>query len=187
MYEFLRGEVVRRDEGAAVLDVGGVAFRLACSTSTMRKVPPGGPFRLFTHLVVREERMDLFGFAEEAERHLFRQLLQVTGVGPSAALALLSAYEPALLASHIASGEVALLVRAKGIGKKTAERIVVELRDRMRKGEGPGKPPAPTGVRGDAVLALCSLGLPRPEAERRVLAVKGDDLVLEEVVRLALR
>jgi Holliday junction DNA helicase RuvA len=187
MYEYLRGEVAARGEGAAVLDVNGVAYRLACSASTIRRVPPKGPCRLFAHLIVREERLDLFGFADEAERHLFRQLLQVTGVGPAAALGLLSAYEPAALASHIASGEIALLVRAKGIGKKTAERIVVELRDRLAKGEGPGKPPAPAGVRGDAVLALCSLGLQRPEAEQRVSAVKGDDLPLEEVVRLALR
>lgn len=187
MYESLRGDVVTRGDGAAVLEVNGIAYRLACSASTIRKVPPKGPCRLFAHLIVREERLDLFGFADEAERYLFRQLLQVTGVGPMAALALLSAYEPAVLASHIASGEIALLVRAKGIGKKTAERIVVELRDRLRKGEGSGKPAAPLGVRGDAVLALCSLGLQRPEAEERVSAVKGEDLPLEEIVRLALR
>ncbi|MFI5401957.1 MAG: Holliday junction branch migration protein RuvA [Planctomycetota bacterium] len=187
MYEYLRGEVARRDEGAAVLEVGGIAYRLVCSASTLRKVPPKGPCRLFTHLIVREERLDLFGFADEAERHLFRQLLQVTGVGPAAATSLLSAYEPTVLASHIARGEVALLVRAKGIGKKTAERILVELRDRLRKGEGPGGPVTPVGVRGDAVLALCSLGLVRQEAEERVAAVKGEDLPLEDVVRLALR
>lgn len=187
MYEYLRGEIAARGEGAAVVEVNGVAYRLACSASTLRKVPPKGPCRLFTHLIVREDRLDLFGFSDEAERHLFRQLLQVTGVGPAAAMALLSAYEPMALASHIASGEVGLLVRAKGVGKKTAERILVELRDRLRKGEGPGKPPAPLGVRGDAVLALCSLGLQRAEAEERVSAVKGDDLPLEEVVRLALR
>lgn len=187
MYEYLRGEVAARGEGATVLEVNGIAYRLACSLSTIRKVPPKGPCRLFAHLIVREERLDLFGFADEAERHLFRQLLQVTGVGPAAAMGLLSAYEPAALASHIASGEIALLVRAKGVGKKTAERIVVELRDRLAKGEGPGKPMSPVGIRGDAVLALCSLGLPRPEAEQRVSAVKDEDLPLEDVVRLALR
>jgi Holliday junction DNA helicase RuvA len=187
MYEFVRGEIVARGDGAAVLETNGIAYRLLCSASTLRKVPARGPCRLFTHLIVREERLDLFGFSDEAERHLFRQLLQVTGVGPAAALALLSAYEPALLASHIASGEIGLLVRAKGVGKKTAERIIVELRDRLRKGEGPGKPAAPAGVRGDAVLALCSLGLQRAEAEHRVSAVKGEELPLEEIVRLALR
>jgi Holliday junction DNA helicase RuvA len=187
MYEFLRGEVAARGDGATVLEVNGVAYRLVCSASTLRKVPPKGTCRLFAHLIVREERLDLFGFADEAERHLFRQLLQVTGVGPAAAISLLSAYEPAVLASHIASGEIALLVRAKGIGRRTAERILVELRDRLRKGEGPGKPVVTPGVRGDAVLALCSLGLPRDEAEHRVSAVKGDELPLEEVVRHALR
>jgi Holliday junction DNA helicase RuvA len=187
MYEYLRGEVKGRGESAAVLDVGGVAFRLLCSSSTLRRVPPEGPCRLFTHLLVREERLDLFGFADEAERHLFRQLLQVTGVGPAVAMALLSAYEPAVLASHIASGEVAHLVRVKGVGRKTAERILVELRDRLRKADGLPQAPAAPGARGDAILALCSLGLPRADAERRVAAVRGDDLAIEDVVRLALR
>jgi Holliday junction DNA helicase RuvA len=187
MYEYLRGDLVVRGETAAVLEVSGVGYRLLCSASTLRRLPPGGPCRLFAHLLVRDERMDLYGFADEAERHLFRQLLQVTGVGPAAALAFLSAYEPLALASHIASGEIALLVRAKGIGRKTAERIVVELRDRMRKAEGAAAAPAPPGSRGDAVLALCSLGLPRAEAERRVGTVGDADLPLEEVVRRALR
>jgi len=187
MYEYLNGELVHRGDAAAVLDVGGVAYRLACSASTVRKLPAEGPCRLYTHLLVREERMELFGFADEAERHLFRQLLQVSGVGPAAALALLSAYEPAALASHIAAGETALLVRAKGIGRRGAERIVVELRDRLRKAETAARGAAPAGVRGDAILALCSLGLPRADAERRVMAVPEGDLPLEEIVRLALR
>jgi len=187
MYEYLHGELAHRGESAAVLDVHGVAFRLACSASTIAKLPPSGRCRLYTHLLVREERIELFGFADESERHLFRQLLQVSGVGPAAALSLLSAYEPAALASHIAAGEAALLVRAKGVGRRIAERIIVELRDRLRKAEGAATGAAPKGVRSDAVLALCSLGLPRADAERRVMAVPGDDLPLEEIVRLALR
>ena len=143
MYEYLRGEVAARGEGAAVVEVIGVAYRLVCSASTLRKVPPKGPCRLFTHLIVREERLDLFGFADEAERHLFRQLLQVTGVGPAAAIALLSAYEPvvARVAHRVRRGRSART--GEGHREKTAERILVELRDRLRKGEGPGKPPAP--------------------------------------------
>jgi Holliday junction DNA helicase RuvA len=188
MYEFLRGAVVQRGEGAAVLEVGGVGYRLACSSSTLRQVPAKGEFKLLTHLVVRDDRQELYGFAQESERYLFRQLLQVSGVGPAVALALLSAYEPAALASHIATGELAFLTRVKGIGKRTAERILVELRDRVKKegGKAVGRP-AVGGVRADAVLALCSLGLARAEAERRVEAVKGADLDLEEVVKQALK
>ena len=188
MYEFFQGEIVRRGEASVVLAVGGVAYRLACSASTLRRLPPEGAARVYAHLVVREDRHDLYGFSDEAERHLFRQLLLVSGVGPAVAVQLLSAYEPAALASHIASGETALLTRAKGIGKRTAERIVVELRDRILK-EGGGAAVASAGPvgRGDAVLALCSLGLPRAEAEKRVAAVQEEVLGIEEVVRRALR
>jgi Holliday junction DNA helicase RuvA len=191
VYEYLRGEIVSRAPGSLVLEAGGIGYRLLCSTSTLSRLSGGGPVRVLTHLVVREDRHELFGFAEAGERHLFRQLLLVSGVGPSAALGLLSVYEPELLASQIAAGDLAALTRAKGIGKRTAERIVVELRDRLRKEGGKvpaaGGAPAATGVRADAVLALCSLGLTRAEAEERIGKVRGDDAGLEELVRRALK
>ena len=190
MYEFIRGAVASRADGAVALDVNGVGYRLTVSSTTMSRVPPSGEFTLYAHLLVRDDAHILYGFSEESERHLFRQLLQVSGVGPAAALGLLSAYEPAVLATHIASGEVALLTRVKGIGKRTAERILVELRDKFKKagaGSAAGATPAAVGAAGDAVLALCSLGLARSEAELRVSAVKGDDLPVEEIVKRALR
>jgi len=187
MYEYLRGEIVHRGDAAVVLEVGGIAYRLPCSVSTLGKLKARGEAKIFTHLLVRDERHEIFGFADEAERHLFRQLLQVSGVGPAVALALLSAYEPTALASHIAAGEVAYLTRVKGVGKRTGERILVELRDRVRKTGEPDAGVRAVGTHADAVLALCSLGLPRADAERRVALVKGDGLVVEEVVRRALR
>jgi Holliday junction DNA helicase RuvA len=187
MYEYLRGEIVDRGQAAVVLEVGGIAYRLSCSASTLGKLAPRGEVKLFAHLLVRDERHELYGFATEAERHLFRQLLQVTGVGPAVAQALLSAYEPAVLASHIAAGEVAYLTRVKGVGKRTGERILVELRDRIRKAGEPDAGRRAVGAHADAVLALCSLGLPLADAEHRVAQVKGDGLAVEEVVRRALR
>jgi len=189
MFEFVRGEVASREPGAVVLETGGgVGYRLLCSASTLHAVPPTGPARLLAHLVVRDDRRELFGFATGEERHLFRQLLQVSGVGPAVALALLSAYEPEILASHIASGEAVLLTRVKGVGKRTAERILVELRDRIAKeGRAGAGTAAPAGVRADAVLALCSLGLSRAEAERRIHAAGDGDFTLEELVKRALR
>jgi len=187
MYEYVSGQVAARESGAVVLEAGGVGYRLLCSASTLRKTPPEGPCRLYAHLLLRDERMELFGFADREERHLFRQLLQVSGVGPAVAQALLSAYEPPVLASFIAAGELAPLVRVKGVGKRTGERILVELRDRVAKAEVRDGAVRPVGVRGDAVLALCALGLPRAEAESRVGKVKGDALELEEIVRKALR
>jgi len=186
MYDYFHGEVAGRASDSIVLETGGIGYRFACSTTTVSKTPPTGPARLFAHLVVREDKHELYGFAEESERHLFRQLLLVSGVGPAVALGLLSAYEPALLASHIARGEVVHLTKVKGVGRRTAERIVVELRDRVAK-EGGARPAAVTAAAGDAVLALCSLGLPRSEAERRVATVRTDGLELEEIVKQALR
>jgi len=190
MFEFVRGEVASRETGAVVLETGGgVGYRLLCSASTLHGVPAAGEeARLLAHLVVRDDRWELYGFATGEERHLFRQLLQVSGVGPAVALALLSAYEPEILASHIASGEATLLIRVKGVGKRTAERILVELRDRIRKeGRAGTTVTAPAGVRADAVLALCSLGLNRTDAERRIQAVGDGKFTLEELVKRALR
>jgi Holliday junction DNA helicase RuvA len=185
VYEFIRGTVISRGNGAVVLETGGVGYRLVVSGSTQAAVPPSGEFLLLTHHVVRDDRAELFGFAEESERHLFRQLLIVSGVGPAAALGLLSTFESTALASHIASGDAALLTRAKGIGKRTAERILVELRDKLAKSGVPIG--AGSGVRADAILALCSLGLARSDAESRVALLNDENLEVEEIVRRALR
>lgn len=188
MFEYIRGTVAMRGDGAVALDVNGVGYRFKVSASTLRKVPPDGESTLYTHLLIRDDCHDLYGFASKSERYLFRQLLQVSGVGPAVALGLLSAYEPETLASHIASGELTLLMRVKGIGKRTGERILVELRDKFAKA-GSGKPaPLATGTsQSVAVLALCSLGMPRQEAERRVATVTATDLPVEEFVKQALR
>jgi len=184
VYEFIHGAVVSADDGAVVLETGGIGYRLAVSSSTRAAMPPSGDCRLFTHHLVRDDRAELFGFATEEERYLFRQLLAVSGVGPAAALGLLSAYEAAVLASHIASGDAALLTRVKGIGKRTAERVIVELRDKLAKGAPVRE--AAGAQRADAVLALCSLGLSRAEAERRIAKIEGD-LEVEDLVRRALK
>ena len=189
MYDFVRGAVVSRAAGRVVLDAGGVGYSFAVSTSTLQRMPAEGEATLYTHLLFRDERAEMYGFSEESERHLFRQLLRVAGVGPAVGLALLSAHSPESLATHIAAGEVAQLTRVKGIGKRTAERILVELRDRLAavaETRADGDAVVPRG-REDAVLALCSLGLPRSEALRRVAAVPDGELPTEEIVRLALR
>lgn len=188
MYDFLRGVVAARGEGVVVLDLGGVGYRLLVSASTLQRTPPSGEALLYTHLLVREERLELIGFATRTERHLFQQLLLVSGVGPAIALALLSASEPEVLAAHIASGDLNFLTRVKGVGKRTGERILVDLRDRFRK-KGLEAAPAVAagGPREDAILALCSLGLARAEAEQRLAAVSQPGLSLEELVKEALR
>ncbi len=133
MIAFISGEVVgRREEYVVIQTGGGVGYHLAVSAETLAHVPAvGEPVSLHCHLVVRDDSMALYGFASEEERDLFLMLLGVQGVGPKVALAMLSGGPPRELASALASGDVARLQAVPGIGKRTAERILVELREKM--------------------------------------------------------
>lgn len=186
MYDFIRGAVVSRAADTVVLENSGIGYRFCVSASSSRLLRPGSDATLYAHAVLRDDRFVMFGFATQAERHLFLQLLQVSGVGPAAALGLLSAYEPEALASRIAAGELSYLTRVKGIGKRTGERILVELRDRFAKGRPAVGTPVLSRDRDDAVRALCSLGLPHAEAQRRVETV-SEELATEELVKQALK
>jgi holliday junction DNA helicase RuvA len=128
----VRGEVLLRMGGEVVIEAGGVGYRLAVSSETLAAVPAAGSeARLFTHLVVRDDGMHLFGFASQAERELFLMLIGVQSVGPKVALAVLSGGTPRELLNAIASGDAARFQAVPGIGKRTAERIIVELREKV--------------------------------------------------------
>jgi Holliday junction DNA helicase RuvA len=132
MIGFLEGEVAVRTEGGCFLQVGGVGYRLSCSATTLRALPPaGGRARLWTHLHVREDALVLYGFSSEAEQSLFEGLVTVSGVGPKVALAVCSAHAPEDLRRVLATGDVASLSAIVGIGKKTAARIVLELKEKL--------------------------------------------------------
>jgi Holliday junction DNA helicase RuvA len=128
----VRGEVVTRLAGEVVIEAGGVGYRMAVSTETLSKVPQvGKEGRLLTHLVLRDDGMHLYGFATQTERELFLLLIGVQGVGPKVALAVLSGGAPRELLNAIASGDTARFQAVPGIGKRTAERIIVELREKV--------------------------------------------------------
>jgi holliday junction DNA helicase RuvA len=128
----VRGEVISRLPGEVVIEAGGVGYRLQVSAGTLAKTPdPGHEGRLFTHLVMRDDAMHLFGFATESERKLFLMLVGVQGVGPKVALAVLSGGTPRELLNAIAHGDSARFQAVPGIGKRTAERIIVELREKV--------------------------------------------------------
>jgi holliday junction DNA helicase RuvA len=128
----VRGEVIVRLPGEVVIEAGGVGYRMAVSSETLSAVPAAGQVgRLFTHLVLRDDGMHLFGFASEAERELFLMLIAVQGVGPKVALAVLSGGAPRELLNAIAAGDAARFQAVPGIGKRTAERIIVELREKV--------------------------------------------------------
>ena len=189
MIAMLRGRAIERGEGRIVLDVGGVGYLLAATSSAIRlAVPDGEQVTLVTHLHVREDAMTLFGFANSAERALFELLLGVSGVGPKAALAIVSSYAPDQIRRAIATADHALFTSISGIGMKTAERVVIDLKDKI--GALPPAPDtAPELVIADdhtaAREALVGLGMSVAEAEAALRGVAGD-LPVGERVRMAL-
>ncbi len=195
MIGHLRGRLHAKQPPALVVDVGGVGYELEAPMSTFYGLPAAGePVSLFTHLVVREDAHVLFGFATESERRLFRALIKVSGVGPKIALAVLSGAGVEDFLRTIESEDVPALTRIPGIGRKTAERIIVEMRDGARKlMAGPAavdSAPAATGgatPQNEAFAALLALGYKGPEASRLLKAADGPDLSTTELIRRALK
>ncbi len=201
MIASLRGRLLERGTGGCVIEAAGVGYWVQVSTTTARALPPDGEdVFLFTHLVVREDAHQIFGFHERDERRLFELLIGVSGVGPKVALAVLSGLKPAALARAIRDENLAVLVAVPGIGRKTAERLVVELRDKIELIATAADEPAATagsGRRGgprsehfeDAVAALVGLGYSPAQAQdaiRRAAEGSAADASLEELVRGAL-
>lgn len=189
----LEGILRTRDLQSVLLDVGGVGYEIEVPLSTLASLPEAGAsVVLFTHLVVREDAHILFGFLRSRDRDLFRRLIRVNGIGARLALAMLSTMAADELAGHITGGNVAALTRVPGIGKRTAERVVLELGERLTElGFGAaagGDVGAPgRGIEREAAAALEALGYRAADAERMVAAVRGQVETTEALVRLALR
>lgn len=193
----LEGTLVSREVNGVVIDAGGVGYEVDVPLSTLAALPePGSPVVLATHLVVREDAHQLFGFLNRRDRDLFRRLIRVNGIGAKLALAMLSTYAGDELAGLISGGDVTGLARVPGIGKRTAERVVLELGERLVEmgfATGPADggadaAAAPAAAReGEALAALEALGYPRASAEKMVAAVRDQADSVETLVRLALR
>ncbi len=189
----LRGRLTRKDTQEVVVDVAGVGYRVAIPLSTFYRLgEPGSEVSLFTHTHVREDTLALFGFLTTAEQVLFERLIAVSGVGPKLAVAILSGIEAPDLVAALKSSDVARLTRLPGVGKKTAERLVLELKDKILGLEAaatePNTAPAPSSARDDLVSALVHLGYSRPEAERGVdRALKEGEGPFEDLLRRSLR
>jgi holliday junction DNA helicase RuvA len=185
----LTGVLIERRPERLVLDVRGVGYEVSVPLSTSSKLgPAGSEATLHTRLVVRENSMELFGFHSLAEREIFELLLQVTGIGPKLALAVLSGAEVHLLRRAIGSGDVDLLTTVPGIGRKTAQRILVELREKVGEAWEQAPEAGPKAEAGDAVEALIALGYPRPNAVQyvRQAAESEPGLSAEALLRKAL-
>jgi len=190
----LCGVLAVKQPPALMVDVHGVGYELESPMSTFYQLPEiGGQVTLHTHLVVREDVHLLYGFFTLVERGLFRDLIRVNGVGPRLALTILSGIDAVAFARCITGGDSAALTRLPGVGKKTAERLVIEMRDRITHWQVssiPGASPivekAPDPA-DDAISALISLGYRPPEASRLVHAVRGEGLSTEDLIRRALQ
>jgi Holliday junction DNA helicase RuvA len=198
MITFLRGKLVEALPTQAIVEVQGVGYEVLIPLSSFDKLPaPGGDVHLLTHLAIREDAHVLYGFTTSAERDLFRLLIHtVSGIGPKIALNILSGMNPIALRGAVANGDVKALSQISGVGKKTAERIVVELKDKIG---AAGAWEASSAQRGlsdadqrvnDAVLALIALGFKQPEAHEAVRATQallGAKASVEDLVRACLK
>lgn len=194
----LRGTLAEKHPPFLILDVGGVGYEVEVPMTTLYRLPSvGEPLTLHTHLVVREDAQLLYGFAEKREREFFRELIRLNGVGPKLALALMSGLEVDELVRCVQAGDTSTLVKVPGVGKKTAERLLVELKDRFKAWETlpgmtglviePSSVSSVSSAESDALSALISLGYKPQEASRAVAAVKEDGLSSEEMIRRALK
>ena len=193
MYDRLTGSVLEHSLTQVVLDVNGIGYSLTVPISTSNSLPSSGSVTLLTHLYVREDQLRLFGFATQAERNLFRMLIGISGIGPSIALAILSGSSVGSFRKAVECGDCAALSRIKGIGRKTAERIIVDLREPIKTIEVEGEHVLSEydQMSLDAALALQSLGYSRSAAEKAVqkaISELGDQTIsTENLVRTALK
>ena len=196
MFYYVSGTVAHTAPYLAVIDCGGVGYACRTTNHTLSRLKQGEKARLYTYLNVREDAMELYGFATENERNCFELLIGVSGVGPKAALSILSAATPESLAMSVITGDEKALTVAPGIGKKIAQRIILELKDKLAKGQispggeaygGTGVTVIPENKTSEAAAALAVLGYSQGEIN---LALKGIDLEalsLEEIIRQALK
>ncbi|AFJ02875.1 Holliday junction DNA helicase RuvA [Methylophaga frappieri] len=192
----LNGILLEKLPPDLVVDVNGVGYELSAPMSTFVNLPAlHEPVSLYTHLIVREDAHLLYGFASDRERLLFRSLLKVNGVGAKLALTILSGSDVDSFAQRIQEGDAASLTRLPGVGKKTAERLIIEMRDRLKEvGTAMGLDtqvvqtmPSASGTRKEAIDALISLGYKAAEADKMVRSIDSDNLSTEQIIRLALQ
>ncbi len=195
MLYFVSGTVAHLAPYLAVIDCGGVGYACKTSNVTLAALTLGKAAKLYTHLNVREDAVELYGFASEEELGCFRMLIGISGVGPKAALSILSASSPDRLALAVITGDEKALTVAPGIGKKIAQRIILELKDKLAKGQlGAGETYGGTGVtvipenkHSEAAAALAVLGYGQSEIHMALDGIDMEDLALEQIIKQALK
>ncbi|MBR4157711.1 MAG: Holliday junction branch migration protein RuvA [Oscillospiraceae bacterium] len=196
MFYYINGTVAEIQNMLAVVDCGGVGYALNTTVNTLAALKVGEKAKLYTYLNVREDCFDIYGFATLSEKHCFELLIGVSGVGPKAALSILSANTPDALAMAILTEDEKALMVAQGIGKKIAQRVILELKDKMSKqspelAKGatvvPGTAPTGSNKATDAAAALAVLGYGSAEISAALKGIDVDNLALEDIIKQALR
>ena len=196
MFYYVSGTVAHMGPYLAVIDCGGVGYACRTTNTTQAQLRVGEKGKLYTHLNVREDAMELYGFATQEELNLFQLLLSVSGVGPKAALSILSASTPANLALSIITGDEKALTCAQGIGKKIAQRVILELKDKLAKGQtiaagesygGTGVTVIPENKLSEATAALAVLGYSQGEIGAALKGIDMDSLTLAQIIKEALK
>ncbi len=194
MIAFLKGKLVHKEPTFVILEVNGVGYQVNISLNTFSEIKDREDIKLSTYLQVREDAHILYGFSNEAEKAMFQNLISVNGVGPNTAMVVLSYLPPAELKAAIVREDAATLQAVKGIGGKTALRLILELKDKLRKESTEETPGIPGGIRNtmrhEALSALVTLGINKASAEKSVdtvLKKSGNTISLEELVKQALK
>ncbi|MDD4107115.1 MAG: Holliday junction branch migration protein RuvA [Prolixibacteraceae bacterium] len=191
MYEFIRGTIADLNPASVVIEAGGVGYFVNISLNTYIKINGEKEVRLLIHLVVREDAHLLYGFAESRERELFRNLISVSGVGANTAVMMLSSLTPDELISAVVSENVNALKSVKGIGVKTAQRIIIDLKDKFGKIPDSGQIliPADNTTRNESLSALVMLGFTRKDADKVIAGIISEDpeATVESVIKRALK
>ena len=192
MYAYIDGKLVFKSAAFVVIDAGGVGYHINISLNTYSKLGDAERCKLFTWLHVKEDAHTLYGFIDEGERRLFLHLISIAGIGPNTGRMMLSSITPEEIQNAIISGNVAVIQRIKGIGPKSAQRVILELQDKLRK-EGPdtlSTVPLNKTVRDEALSALVMLGFVRNAAEKVIdqeLKKSGDEITVENLIKAALK
>lgn len=197
MFHYINGITAELMPNLAVIDCGGVGFEINTSAYTISQLKAGEKAKLFTYMYIREDCMDIYGFASKSEKRCFEMLIGISGVGPKAAIAILSTGSPENLVMNIISGNDKALTAAPGIGKKTAQRIILELKDKLAKetqeisfADVPAfnsSPAAAGGKLSDAGAALAVLGYSAAEISAALKKVDTENLSLEEIIKACLK
>lgn len=195
MFYYVNGTVAEIEAGLAVIDCSGVGYACATTNYTLSQLKKGERAKLYTYLNVREDAMEMFGFASQSELRSFKMLIGVSGVGPKAALSILSSTTPQQLSMAVVMGDEKALTAAPGIGKKIAQRIILELKDKLIKEQGGSEAgsgaaaamPAQNNKAGEAAAALAVLGYGSQEIAAALKGIDMDTLPLEEIIRQSLK